>query len=46
MKSLLYATAVFYFLVAGSLDIINGNYKEGGIAILLGMVNYLIFFVR
>ena len=46
MKVWLYVLIVCCFLVAGCLDIKDGNIKEGVIAILLGTTNAIIFLWR
>lgn len=46
MKVWLYCVIVACFLVAGGLDIKDGNTKEGVIAILLGTTNAIIFLWR
>jgi len=46
MKFWLYVLIVCCFLVAGCLDIKDGNIKEGVIAILLGTTNAIIFLWR
>lgn len=46
MKVILYSVVVVCFLVAGVLDICQGHGKEGLVAILLGVANFLIFLWR
>lgn len=46
MKHWIYGLMVACFFLAGMLDIKDGNYKEGVIAVLLGITNLIIFFWR
>lgn len=46
MKIILYSIAVTCFFTAGAMDIIAGYWREGLAAILLGLVNALIFLCR
>ena len=46
MKTAIYAVVVVCFLIAGTLDISQGNWREGLVALLLGVVNFLIFLWR
>ena len=46
MKFWLYVVIVVCFLVAGCSDIKDGCYKEGLVAVLLGLTNAIIFLWR
>ena len=46
MKVVLYGIAVVCFIIAGALDLTIGRCREGFAAILLGVVNGLIFLWR
>jgi len=46
MKHWIYGLAVICFILAGTLDIKQMNYKEGVLAILYGIANAIIFFWR
>ena len=46
MKATLYAIVVVCFMIAGAIDLAEGNRKLGVVALLFAVVNAVVFFWR